>query len=126
MISGIIGGTLSLWLASSHPEWFNNLILVDALPASAAEMIPNYKGEVIPCDNLQSKNMLKISDADFQNSNNQSVQYMCNNKEKQKLIPSWMNKSARKTYVCGYIDMPNLDLRTDISKIKTQFLERYV
>lgn len=120
LIGHSIGGTLSLWLASSHPEWFNNIILVDALPASAALMMPNYKGEVIPYDNLQSKNMLNMSDADFQNSNNQSVRYMCNNKEKQKLIASWMNKSDRKTYVYGYIDMLNLDLRNDISKIKTQ------
>ena len=119
LIGHSIGGTLSLWLASSHPEWFEKIILVDALPASAALMIPNYKGEVIPYDNLQSKNMLNMSDADFQNSNNQSVQYMCNNKEKQKLIASWMNQSDRKTYVYGYIDMLNLDLRHDISKIKT-------
>ena len=60
-----------------------------------------------------------MSDADFQNSNNQSVQYMCNNKEKQKVIATMMNQSDRKTYVYGYIDMLNLDLRTEISKIKT-------
>ena len=119
LIGHSIGGTLSLWLASSNPEWFKKIILVDALPASAALMIPNYKGEIIPYDNLQSKNMLNMSDADFQNSNNQSVQYMCNNKEKQKVIATMMNQSDRKTYVYGYIDMLNLDLRTEISKIKT-------
>ena len=119
LIGHSIGGTLSLWLASSNPEWFKKIILVDALPASAALMIPNYKGEIIPYDNLQSKNMLNMSDADFQNNNNQSVQYMCNNKEKQKVIATMMNQSDRKTYVYGYIDMLNLDLRPEISRIKT-------
>lgn len=113
-----IGGTLSLWLASSNPKWFKELILVDALPASAALMIPNYKGEIIPYDNPQSKNMLEMTDAEFKNMNNQSVMYMCNNKEKQKTLAEMMNQSDRKTYVYGYIDMLNLDLRTDIAKIK--------
>ena len=119
LIGHSIGGTLSLWLASSHPKWFNKIILVDALPASAALMIPNYKGEKIPYNNPQSKSMLDMSDADFQKSNNQSVQYMCNNKEKQKFIADMMNQSDRKTYVYGYIDMLNLDLRPELTKIKT-------
>lgn len=113
-----IGGTLSLWLSSANPEWFEKLILVDALPASAALMIPNYKGEVISYDNPQSKNMLEMPDADFKKMNNQSVMYMCNNKEKQKLIADMMNHSDRKTFVYGYIDMLNLDLRLEIAKIK--------
>lgn len=119
LIGHSIGGTLSLWLASSNPEWFEKIILIDALPASAALMIPNYNGEKLLYDNPQSKSMLEMSDADFQNMNNQSVQYMCNNKEKQKVIAKMLNQSDRKTYVYGYIDMLNLDLRSEITKIKT-------
>lgn len=118
LIGHSIGGTLSLWLASSNPDWFKKIILVDALPASAALMIPNYKGDKIPYDNPQSKTMLDMTTADFQKMNNQSVQYMCNNKEKQLLIANMMNQSDRKTYVYGYIDMLNLDLRNEIAKIK--------
>lgn len=113
-----LGGTLSLWLAATNPEWFKKIILVDALPASAALMMPNYKGEIISYDNPQSKSMLEMSDADFINMNNQSVIYMCNNKEKQKLLAEMMNKADRKTFVYGYIDMLNLDLRLEIAKIK--------
>jgi pimeloyl-ACP methyl ester carboxylesterase len=40
-----LGGTLSLWLASLETDLFKKAILIDALPASAALMIPNYKGE---------------------------------------------------------------------------------
>ena len=117
LIGHSIGGTLSLWLASSHPDWFDRIVLVDALPASAALMIPNYNGKLIPYDNPQSKSMLAMTNVDFEKSNEQAVGYMCNNKEKQKLIASMMNQSDRKTFVYGYIDMLNLDLRSEIANI---------
>jgi hypothetical protein len=37
---------------------------------------------------------------------------------KNKTINEWMRLVDRKTYVHGYIDMLNLDLRKEISKIK--------
>jgi pimeloyl-ACP methyl ester carboxylesterase len=43
---------------------------------------------------------------------------MCSNKEKQKLIATMLNQSDRKTFVYGYIDMLNLDLRSELAKIK--------
>ncbi|MCU0443414.1 MAG: alpha/beta hydrolase [Microscillaceae bacterium] len=113
-----LGGTLSLWLAADEPKWFNKIILVDALPASAALMIPNYNGEKLPYDNPQSNAMLKMTAVEFQKMNDQYVQFMCNNKEKQKFIADMINESDRKTYVYGYIDMLNVDLRQDIAKIK--------
>lgn len=113
-----LGGTLSLWLASSETELFKKVILVDALPASAALMIPNYNGEIIEYDNPQSKMMLEMDINSFEAMNSQSISFMCLNKEKHKIITSWMNMADRKTYVHGYIDMLNLDLRKEISKIK--------
>lgn len=112
-----LGGTLSLWLASEQPAMFKKIIAVDALPATAALMIPNYNGAVIPYDNPQSKMMLNMSDAAFAAMNAQSVPMMCKNTEKQKLLINWMNQADRKTYVYGYIDMLNLDLREAIGKI---------
>lgn len=113
-----LGGTLSLWLASTETELFKKVILVDALPASAALMIPNYNGEIIEYDNPQSKMMLEMDKNSFEAMNSQSIPFMCLNKEKHKIITSWMNMADRKTYVYGYIDMLNLDLRKEISKIK--------
>jgi pimeloyl-ACP methyl ester carboxylesterase len=113
-----LGGTLGLWLAADNPNWFTHIILVDALPASAALMIPNYKGEPIAYNNPQSRAMLKMTDSAFQKMVVQSVQFMCGNKEKQQLIAEMMNQADRKTYVYGYIDMLNVDLRQDIAKIK--------
>ncbi|WP_264526328.1 alpha/beta fold hydrolase [Flavobacterium sp. N502536] len=118
LIGHSLGGTLSLWLASEETNLFKKVIIVDALPASAALMIPNYKGEVIPYDNPQSKMMLAMDQKAFNAMNSQTVSYMCLNKEKQKTISEWMNVADRKTYVYGYIDMLNLDLRNEIAKIK--------
>lgn len=118
LIGHSLGGTLSLWLASEQTNLFKKLIIVDALPASAALMIPNYKGEIISYENPQSKIMLTMDQKAFSEMNSQSTSYMCMNKEKQKTINEWMNIADRKTYVYGYIDMLNVDLRKEISKIK--------
>ncbi|KAF2515219.1 alpha/beta fold hydrolase [Flavobacterium foetidum] len=118
LIGHSLGGTLSLWLASEETDLFKKIILVDALPASAALMIPNYKGETIPYDNPQSKMMLAMDQKSFNAMNSQSTSFMCLNKEKQQSINEWMSIADRKTYVYGYIDMLNLDLRKEIAKIK--------
>ncbi|MEL1253092.1 alpha/beta hydrolase [Flavobacterium sp. DGU38] len=118
LIGHSLGGTLSLWLASEETTLFKKLILVDALPANAALMIPNYKGETLSYDNPQSKMMLAMDQKGFEAMNSQMTSYMCMNKEKQKTINEWINIADRKTYVYGYIDMLNLDLRKEISKIK--------
>lgn len=118
LIGHSLGGTLSLWLASIETDLFKKVILVDALPATAALMIPNYKGEAIPYDNPQSKMMLTMDQNTFDTMNSQSTPYMCLNKEKQKKINEWIKIADRKTYVYGYIDMLNLDLRKEIAKIK--------
>ncbi len=118
LIGHSLGGTLSLWLASLEPMMFKSVIAVDALPASAALMIPNYKGEPIAYDNPQSKMMLAMDSASFAGMNAQSVPFMCKNQEKQKVLINWMNMADRKTYVYGYIDMLNLDLRESLANIK--------
>ncbi len=113
-----LGGTLSLWLAATEIDLFKKAIIVDALPSTAAIMIPNYKGEIFSYDNPQSNAMLKMSKTEFDSMNSQSVAYMCLNKNKHEIINKWMSLVDRKTYVYGYIDMLNLDLRKDIAKIK--------
>lgn len=118
LIGHSLGGTLSLWLASVEPDMFSKIIAVDALPSSAALMIPNYKGEPIPHDNPQSKMMLTMDSASFAAWNAQSVPYMCKTVEKQKVLIDWMSMADRETFVYGYVDMLNLDLREAIAKIK--------
>jgi pimeloyl-ACP methyl ester carboxylesterase len=113
-----LGGTLSLWLAASEPTLFGQVVAVDALPCSAALMIPNYNGEPIPADNPQSAMMLKLDSAAFVAMNAQSVPFMCRNVAKQSAIVGWMAQADRQTYVYGYIELLNLDLREQIANIR--------
>jgi len=118
LIGHSLGGTLGYWLAATEPDLFKQIIALDALPCSAAVMIPNYDGSPIPFDNPQSNMMLQMDDAAFQGMNAQQVQFMCKNQEKHQTIVDMMNASDRKTYVYGYLEMLNLDLRDEIAKIK--------
>lgn len=113
-----LGGTLSLWLASEETDMFKKVIAVDALPATAALMIPGYDGKKVEYNNPQSKSMLQMTDSAFAAMNKQSASYMSLNKDKHQTIINWMNICDRKTYVYGYIDMLNVDLRESIANIK--------
>ncbi|RYY58046.1 MAG: alpha/beta hydrolase [Chitinophagaceae bacterium] len=113
-----LGGTLALWLAASDTGKFKQIIVIDGLPATAALMIPGYRGEPLPFDNPQSRSMLAMDATAFEGMIAQQVKFMCKNPDGQKIIASMMKESDRKTYVYGYIEMLNLDLRKEISKIK--------
>ena len=69
LIGHSLGGTLSYWLASTEIDLFKKVIAVDALPATAALMIPNYKGDIIPYDSPQSKMMLTMEQNAFNEIN---------------------------------------------------------
>lgn len=118
LVGHSLGGTLSYWLAISKPNMFKKIVAVDALPGTAALMIPNYDGQKISYDNPQSLRLLQMDDKTFDNTIEQQVKYMCLNKEKQKYLAKMMETADRKTYVYGYIDMLNLDLRKEMGKIK--------
>lgn len=114
-----IGGTLSLWLASDEPGMFKKAIVVDGLPGPAALMVPNYKkGQVMPYDNPQTKSILEMDDAAFGQMAAQTAPFMSLNPDKHALIAKWVRQADRKTYVYGYMDFLNTDLRDDLEKIK--------
>lgn len=118
LIGHSLGGTLSMWLASEEKDLFKKVIAVDALPCMAALMIPNYDGTLIPFDSPQSKMMMQMDASAFHTMNAQQVAFMCQNKEKQTLINSWLDQADRQTYVNGFVELLNLDLRKAIGNIK--------
>lgn len=117
LVGHSIGGTLALWLASARTDMFKKVIVVDGLPCSAAVMIPGYAGEKFPFDNPQSTKMLEMDDKAFQGMITQQAAFMSKSFEGQKSIVEMMKNTDRKTYVYGYIEMLNLDLRNEIAKI---------
>jgi pimeloyl-ACP methyl ester carboxylesterase len=114
-----LGGTLGLWLASEEVKMFKKVIVVDGLPGAIALMNPAYnKGDKLAYNTPQSKSQLEMSDEAFAEMSKQMASYMSLNKDKQSIISDWMRQADRKTYVYGYIDYLNTDLRDGIAKIE--------
>ncbi|AZQ59655.1 alpha/beta hydrolase [Maribacter sp. MJ134] len=112
-----LGGTLGLWLATENDHALSKLIIIDALPATGALMIPNYDSEALAYESPWNKQMLSMEAKAFEAMAEQMASGMTLNKEKQVLVKNWMLKADRETYVYGYTDLLKLDLRADIVKI---------
>src|SRR5690625_4661298 len=118
LVGHSFGGTLSYSLAISHPDLFAQIIAVDALPGLAALMIPGYDGEEIPYENPYSTQLLNMKEEEFNFMVAQQVQFMCLNQDKHSFLSEMIKAADRNTYVNGYIDMMNVDIRDDMDKIK--------
>lgn len=118
IIGHSLGGTLGLWLLTDS-DIYAKLIVIDALPAMGALMIPDYNSETIEYDSPYNLQVLEMDDQAFRNMAHQSASYMTKDSEKQQLIANWMIGSDRKTYVYGYTDLLKLDLRNDLKNINS-------
>ena len=112
-----MGGTLGLWLAAEDPGFYKKIIVVDALPAMGALMMPNYNSENIVYENPYNDQLLQMSDSSFAAMASQMASAMTINKGKQDLLKKWIIETDRETYVYGYTDLLKLDLRKDLAKI---------
>ncbi len=117
VIGHSLGGTIATWLASREKNQIVEIILVDALPATGALMIPNFNPENLVYDNPYSNQQLAMSETEFEQMAQGMAQGMSLNLETQKRIKDWMVLADRKTYVYGYTDYLKLDLREDLKSI---------
>lgn len=117
LIGHSLGGTLGLWMASRQPENYSRIIVVDALPAMGALMIPDYESENIVYDSPYNQRLLEMNEEEFRTMALQMVASMSLNKEKHSKLAAWMTETDRKTFVYGFTDLLKLDLREDLSRI---------
>ena len=117
IIGHSLGGALGLWLASEENHPYSKLIVVDALPATGALMIPNYKSENMVYESPWNIQMLEMDEVTFKKMAVQMSSGMAVTIEKHEQLKNWILKADRETYVYGYTDLLKLDLREDISKI---------
>lgn len=117
IIGHSMGGTLALWLASDNPNSYSKLILIDALPAMGALMLPDYNSENMVYENPYSAYLLGMDDVAFKEMAEPMAISMSNNKEKHDQLLEWILQSDRKTYVYGYTDILKIDLRKDLAKV---------
>ncbi|WP_121668099.1 alpha/beta fold hydrolase [Mesonia aquimarina] len=112
-----MGGSLGLWLASENNN-YSKLILIDALPAIGALMLPDYNSKTITYDSPYNQKLLAMDSLTFTKMAKQMTQGMSLNKDKHQQIVDWIVQADRKTYVYGYTDLLKLDLRKAIKEIE--------
>ena len=114
IIGHSLGGTIATWLASRENSQIAKLILVDALPAAGAMMIPNFDPENLAYESPYNNQLLSMNDADFEKMAQGMAQGMSLRPEVQEKIKDWILLSDRKTYVYGYTDYLKLDMRENL------------
>ena len=117
IIGHSLGGTIATWLASRENSQIAKLILVDALPAAGAMMIPNFDPENLAYESPYNNQLLSMNDADFEKMAQGMAQGMSLRPEAQEKIKDWILLSDRKTYVYGYTDYLKLDMRENLKNI---------
>ncbi|MDC7998943.1 alpha/beta fold hydrolase [Gilvibacter sediminis] len=120
IIGHSLGGAVGTWLASRPDNSVEQLILVDALPAAGALMIPNYDPDVLVYDSPYNNQQLAMSDTEFAQMAAMMASGMSLNAETQQQIKNWILEADRKTYVYGYTDYLKLDLREDLKNIRAE------
>jgi len=117
IIGHSLGGTIATWLAAQKDLKLSKIILIDALPASGALMIPNFNPENLAYENPYNNQQLAMDDVAFEQTATAMSKGMSLKESAQEKIKNWILKSDRKTYVYGYTDYLKLDLREDLKKI---------
>lgn len=119
LVGHSLGGTLALWMASEN-DAYEQLIVIDALPATGALMMPNFNSESMAYDNPYNTQLLAMDATSFEQMADQMAKGMTLNTSKRALLKNWIIKADRPTYVYGYTDLLKLDLRDAIKQIKAQ------
>ncbi len=117
IIGHSLGGTIATWLAVQKDLKLSKIILIDALPASGALMIPDFNPENLAYENPYNNQQLAMDDAAFEQSATVMSKGMSLKESAQEKIKNWILESDRKTYVYGYTDYLKLDLREDLKNI---------
>lgn len=66
IIGHSLGGTIATWLASQNDLKLSKIILIDALPASGALMIPNFNPENLMYESPYNNQLLAMDDVAFE------------------------------------------------------------
>lgn len=118
IIGHSVGGTIALDLAANTDLPIRKLVLIDALPATGALMMPGTPPEAITYDNPYSKQLLEMDSLRFRESTTNMARGMTQEPLAREKVIADMLQSDRETYVYGYVDILRLDLREDLARIE--------
>jgi pimeloyl-ACP methyl ester carboxylesterase len=117
IIGHSLGGTIATWLAAQNDLKLSKIILIDALPASGALMIPDFNPENLIYESPYNNQQLAMDDVAFEQTATAMSKGMSLKESAREKIKNWILESDRKTYVYGYTDYLKLDLRENLKNI---------
>jgi pimeloyl-ACP methyl ester carboxylesterase len=117
IIGHSLGGTIATWLAAQNDLRLSRIILIDALPASGALMIPNFNPENLIYKSPYNNQQLAMDNLAFEQTALALAKGMSTKESEHERIKNWIIESDRKTYVYGYTDYLKLDLRENLKNI---------
>jgi len=118
IIGHSMGGAMAMAIASDYPDLVKKIIVVDALPCLPVMMNPNFRSvENINCDEMV-KNMMSMPNKEFLDQQKNSVARLVADTSRYSTITNWGVNSDRETFAKIYCEISNIDLRSDINKIK--------
>uniref|UniRef100_UPI00404905A2 alpha/beta fold hydrolase n=1 Tax=Gelidibacter sp. TaxID=2018083 RepID=UPI00404905A2 len=117
IIGHSLGGTIATWLSAQKELKLSKIILIDALPAAGALMIPDFDPQKLAYESPYNNQQLAMDDVAFEQTATVMSKGMSLIASEQERIKNWILESDRKTYVYGYTDYLKLDLREDLKNI---------
>ena len=117
IIGHSLGGTIATWLSVQKDLKLSEIILIDALPASGALMIPDFDPKNLAYESPYNNQQLAMDDITFEQTATAISKGMSTIKSEQERIKNWILEADRQTYVYGYTDYLKLDLRGDLKNI---------
>ena len=122
LIGHSMGGNLAVDIAAALPDRVTKLVLVDAIPCMRALMMPNVPASQISYESPYNKQMLAMPDEQFARMAQTMAANMTNSKAMADTLARWTLEAHRPTYVYGYTDLLQLDLREVLPGIKAEVL----
>lgn len=115
-----LGGFLSASIASTEPQLFKKVIIVDGVPFYPALQNPAITEEQAKQfinKDASIKQFTSMTDEQLKAFSEKGAAALVTNPEKVKLVTSWEMKSDRTTLGTAFYEMMTTDLRGDLTKI---------
>jgi len=122
LIGHSMGGMLAIDIAAALPNRITHLALIESIPNIRELMMPGVPVSAIHLDSSQNKMMLSFTPEQFATMAHSTAVNMAKNAQYHPQLENWILEADRETYVYGYTELLQLDLRDKLSLIETDTL----
>jgi pimeloyl-ACP methyl ester carboxylesterase len=112
-----LGASLTLALASEHPDLVSKIVIVDALPFLLALHDSTAQPNPSECEQ-DVKETMSLSNEEFYKTMKKNVWRLVADTAAQKDVVDWAIRSDRNTFAKLHCDLTNTDLRDTLTAIK--------